>query len=159
MNESRLERLVPLSGAISVALLIVGVLLFNYYTFRPPAEEIAEFLNQNASLVTTGGYVGSLAAFFFVWFAGSVYGTLRNQEGEPGQIATVAFGGGIAAAMALGISFIGIFSAGLRAGDPAGITAIGAAALFPITSAVKTRRNTRILLGMPCVSRIPLPIP
>ena len=130
MNESRLERLTPLSGAVSAILLVIGILLFNYYTFRPPAEEIAEFLNGNASLVSAGGYVGSLAAFFFIWFAGSVSNVLRKHEGETGQLALVAFGGGIAASIALGLSFIGIFAAGLRAGGPGGITAIGAVSMY-----------------------------
>jgi hypothetical protein len=130
MNESRLERLTPVTGTVSVVLLIIGILFFNYYTFRPPAEEIAEFLNRNASMVTTGGYIGSLAAFFFVWFVGSVYSVLRKHDGESGQVSMVALGGGIAASIALGISFIGIFSAGLRAGDPAGITAIGAVSMY-----------------------------
>ena len=81
-------------------------------------------------MVTTGGYIGSLAAFFFVWFVGSVYSVLRKHDGESGQVSMVALGGGIAASIALGISFIGIFSAGLRAGDPAGISAIGAVSMY-----------------------------
>ena len=130
MKESRLERMAPLSGAVSAGVLIIGVLLFNYYTFRPPAEEIAEFLNKNASNVMTGGYIGSLAAFFFIWFVGSLRSILIEHEGGKGQLSAIAFGGGIAAAVVLGISFIGIFAAGLRAGGPGGITAVGAVSLY-----------------------------
>jgi len=64
MNESRLDRLSTLTGAVSVGLIIIGVLVFNYYEFLPPAEKIAEFLNGNASRVSTGGYISSIAAFF-----------------------------------------------------------------------------------------------
>lgn len=130
MNESRLERLSPLTGAVSVVLLVIGVLAFNYYEFLPPAEKIAEFLNGNASQVTAGGYIGSLAAFFLIWFAGSVRSTLIEREGGKGQLSMVAFGGGIAASVVLGISFIGIFAAGLRAGAPGGLTATGAVSMY-----------------------------
>ena len=52
MNESRLERLSTLTGAVSVGLIIIGVLVFNYYEFLPPADKNAEFLNGNASRVS-----------------------------------------------------------------------------------------------------------
>lgn len=130
MNESRFERITPLTGAVAVVLIIVGVLVFNYYEFLPPAEEIAEFLNGNASLVSIGGYIGSLATFFLIWFAGSVRSTLLKREGGTGQLSTIAFGGGVAASIAMGISFIGIFAAGLRAGAPDGIAPIGAVAMY-----------------------------
>jgi hypothetical protein len=73
---------------------------------------------------------GSMAAFFLIWFAGSVRSALLKREGGDGQLATVSFGGGLAASVALGISFIGIFAAGLRAGAPGGITPIGAVAMY-----------------------------
>jgi hypothetical protein len=130
MNESRLERLSPLTGAASVVLMVIGVLVFNYYEFLPPAEKIAEFLNGNASLVSTGGYIGALAAFFLIWFTGSLRSALINREGGTGQLSTIAFGGGLAASIALGISFIGIFAAGLRAGAPEGISPIGAVSMY-----------------------------
>ena len=130
MNESRLERLSPLTGAVSVVLIVIGVLAFNYYEFLPPAEKIAEFLNGNASQVSAGGYIGSLAAFFLIWFAGSVRSALIERERGMGQLSTVAFGGGIAAAVVLGISFIGIFAAGIRASGPGGITPTAAVAMY-----------------------------
>lgn len=130
MNESRLERLAPLSGVVSVGLLVVGILLFNYYTFLPSGDDLADFLNSNASLVSTGGYIGSLAAFFLIWFVGSLRSRLVQYEKGKGFLPTVAFSGGIAAAVVLGISFIGIFAAGLRASGPGGITAIGAVSMY-----------------------------
>ena len=130
MNESRLERLAPLSGVVSVGLLVVGILLFNYYTFLPSGDDLADFLNSNASLVSTGGYIGSLAAFFLIWFVGSLRSRLVQYEKGKGFLPTVAFSGGIAAALVLGISFIGIFAAGLRASGPGGITSIGAVSMY-----------------------------
>ena len=130
MNKSRLERLSPLTGAVTVVLLIIGVLAFNYYEFLPTAESIADFLNGNSSRVSAGGYIGSLAAFFLIWFAASMRSALLEQEAGDGQLSMVAFGGGLAAAIALGISFIGIFASGLRAGAPGGIPPVAAVALY-----------------------------
>ncbi len=134
MNESRLERLAPLSGAGSVGLIIIGVLVFNYYEFLPPAEKIAEYLNGSSARVSTGGYIGSLAAVFLIWFAGSVRSALIEREKGTGRLSSIAFGGGLAASVALGISFIGIFASGLRAGAPGGIAPINAVAMYDLWS-------------------------
>ena len=130
MNRSRLERMAPLTGVVSVVLLIVGAVVISNYDYLPPAEEVAEFLNGNPSRVCTGAYFASISAFFMIWFAGSVRSALIEREGGTGRLSTVAFGGGVAAAAAMGTSFIAIMSAGLRAGAPGGITPVGAVTMF-----------------------------
>lgn len=130
MNESRFERLSPLSGAAAVIFMLVGIVIFNNYEFLPPAERIAEFLNSNAPQVYTGGYIASLSTFFLIWFAGTVRSVLNAREGGNGQLSTIAFGGGVAAAVVLGISFVGIFASGLRASAQGGITPVGAVTMI-----------------------------
>jgi hypothetical protein len=134
MNQNRLDRLSPLSGVLSVLIMVVGILLFNYYEFLPAAESIAEAMNSSASQVSTGGYIASLSTFFLIWFVGSVRNTLIMQEGGSGQLSTIAFGGGLAAAITLGISFVGIFAMGLRAGALGGLTPIGAVTMYDFWS-------------------------
>ncbi len=130
MNKSRLERLAPLSGVVSVVLFIVGAVVISNYDYLPPAEKVADFLNGNPNRVSTGAYLASISAFFLIWFAGSVHSALREREGGTGQLSMVAFGGGVASAVAMGTSFTAILSAGLRAGAPGGITPIGAVTMF-----------------------------
>lgn len=130
MNESRLERLSPLSGAAAVLIMVVGILLFNFYEFLPSAEKVSDFMNSNAALVYTGGYIASLSVFFLIWFAGNVRSVLIKHERGAGSISNTAFGGAVAAAVVLGISFIGIFASGLRAGAPGGLTPIGAITMY-----------------------------
>jgi hypothetical protein len=130
MNESRLERLSPLSGAAAVLIMVVGILLFNFYEFLPSAEKIADFLNSNAARVYTGGYIASVSTFFLIWFAGSVRSSLIRHEGGTGSLSNISFGGGIAAAVVLGISFVGIFATGLRAGALDGLTPVGAVTMY-----------------------------
>ena len=130
MNKSRLERLAPLTGVVSVVLFIVGAVVISNYDYLPPAEKVADFLNGNPTRISTGAYLSSISAFFLIWFAGSVRSALIVKEGGTGRLSTVAFGGGVAAAVALGISFTAIMSAGLRAGAPGGITPVGAVTMF-----------------------------
>lgn len=134
MNQNRLDRLSPLSGVLSVLIMVIGILLFNYYEFLPAAESIAGFMNSNASQVSTGGYIASLSTFFLIWFVGSVRSTLVVHEGGSGRLSTIAFGGGLAAAVVLGISFVGLFAMGLRAGAPGGLTPIGAITMYDFWS-------------------------
>lgn len=132
MNKSRLERLSPLSGVAAIAVMLAGVVLFNNYDFLPPAEDVADFLNSNPSRVYAGGYIASLSAFFLIWFAGSLRSVLVEKEGGTGRLATIAFGGAVAAAVVLGTSFVGILTSGLRAGAPGGITPAGAVTMFDL---------------------------
>ena len=130
MNESRLEWLAPLTGVVSVALFVIGSVVISNYDYLPPAEKVADYLNGNANRVSTGAYLASISAFFLIWFAGSVRIALLAREGGTGRLSMVAFGGGVAAAVALGTSFTAVLSAGLRAGAPGGITPIGAVTMF-----------------------------
>ncbi len=130
MKASRLERLAPLTGVVSVVLFIVGAVVISNYDYLPPAEKVADYLNGNPTRVYAGAYLASISAFFLIWFAGSVHSVLREREGGTGRLSMVAFGGGVASAVALGIAFTSILSAGLRAGAPGGITPIGAVTMF-----------------------------
>jgi len=130
MNKSRIERLAPLSGLVSVVLVILGAVIISNYDYLPAAEKVAEFLNSNPTRVSTGAYISSISAFFLIWFSGSVRSALIEREGGTGRLSTVAFGGGVAAAAAMGTSFTAILSAGLRAGAPGGISPIGAVTMF-----------------------------
>lgn len=130
MNTSRLDRISMLSGAAGVVVMITGILLFNYYEFLPPAEDFANFLQDNAAMVTTGGYIASISAFFMLWFAGSMRSILVEYEAGNGRMSDIAFAGAVAGAVVLGISFVGIFATGLRAGAQGSITPVGAITMY-----------------------------
>lgn len=130
MKKTRFEKLAPLSGLFSVVLVIFGAVVISNYEYLPPADEVADFLNGNPTRVSTGAYIASISAFFLIWFAGSVRSALMEREGNTGRLSTVAFGGGVAAAAAMGTSFTAILSAGLRAGAPGGISPIAAVTMF-----------------------------
>ncbi len=134
MKESRLERLAPLSGVVFVVLAVIGILLTGAVDYKPSAERAVEIFAANPGNVSLGGNIGDYAAFFFIWFAGIVFAALREREGGAGRVSTVAFGGGVAAALAVAVGMTFLGAGGVRAGSPGGITPEGAVTLYDLYS-------------------------
>ena len=136
MNNSRLEKLAPLTGVVMVVLMIIGAVLIGAYDYQPSADRAVEIFRDNPTGVIAGGFLGLLSAFFMIWFAGSVYSALREREGGTGRLSMVAFGGGVASGVALAAGWTVIVAAGVRVGAPGGISPVGAATLFDLYSAI-----------------------
>lgn len=117
MKGSRIEHL---TGALSVILFAVGSAVVGIYDFLPPADRVADYFTANSTRVNIGAYLGALGAFFLIWFAGSLRSALREREGARGRLSAVAFGGGVAAAVALAASFTVLSMAAARAGAKGG---------------------------------------
>ena len=132
MNESRLERFAPLTGVITLVLFSIGAALLGIYEYLPTADTLEEILSENATNVFTGGYIGTISAFFMMWFAGSVYSALRDREGGTGRLSMVAFGGGVGSGVALAIGFSAILASGARAGAEGGITPVEAVTMYDL---------------------------
>jgi hypothetical protein len=132
VNESRLERLAPLTGVVTVVLMAIGAALLGIYEYLPSADRLKEILSDNATNVFAGGYIGSISAFFLMWFAGSVFSALREREGGTGRLSMVAFGGGVASGVALAIGFSAILVSGARAGAEGGITPVEAVTIYDL---------------------------
>lgn len=131
MNESRLEKLAPLSGAITSALLIIGVFLINAFDYNPTAERAAEIFSQNSGRVVLGAILGSISGLTLIWFAGSVYSALHQAEGGTGRLSMIAFGGGVMSGMGLLAGYYTIiYTAGLLAGQTDGISPTQALIMF-----------------------------
>ncbi len=137
MKESRLEQLAPLSGLVAVVLFFVAAALTTTtFEYLPPAEEIADSFSANSTRISAGGYLGTLAAFFLIWFAGSVRSTLREREGGTGRLSAIAFGGGVASAVLVAVSFSLTMVIAGRANAVGGIEAVGAITLYDLTSQI-----------------------
>ena len=122
-------RIGALSGAASVALVILATVLFANYDYLPSGEALAEHLTENDMATQIAGYIGVVAAFLMFWFAGTVRAVLRPHDDDH-RLTSIAFGGTIAAAIGLAITFGLLLSAGARAGADGGITAVEAATLY-----------------------------
>ena len=111
-------------------LMVAGALLFGFYTYLPNPAEVTEHLTDNATRVQIAGYVGVVAAFFMLWFAGSAKTLLRSREGANGRLTAIAFGGTVSAGTGLALVFGLMTAAGARAGADSGISDIAAVTLY-----------------------------
>ena len=136
MKDSRLEKLAPLTGVIALVLFSIGAALLGIYEYLPSGDRLKEILGDNATNVFAGGYIGSLSAFFLIWFAGSVFNSLSEREGGTGRLSMVAFGGGVGSGVALAIGFSAILASGARAGAEGGITPVEAVTMYDLYSQV-----------------------
>ena len=124
-----------LSGAAAVVLAVLAAVLFNFYEYLPSGEEIADHLTDNATTIQIAGYLGVIAAFFMLWFAGTVKSVMRSHD-EDGRLTTIAMGGTVAAALGIALTFGLMIAAGARAGSDGGIGAAEAATFFDIYGTV-----------------------
>lgn len=95
MNGSRYERMSALSGLGFVALVAIGLALA---PTRPDLSDQAGLVGHVTSERTSllwQAYLGTVAVFLLVWFAGSVRTHLQRNEGEPGRFASISYGGAI----------------------------------------------------------------
>lgn len=132
MNQSRLEKLAPLTGALSALLMMLGAGIFGVYEFLPSGEKLQAILGGNPTRVYVAGYLGTLSAFFLLWFAGGLHSALREREGGADRLSMVAFGGGVASGVALAAGYTVLVAAGARAGAPGGISAVEAVTLYDL---------------------------
>jgi hypothetical protein len=130
MQESRLSKLAPLTGAVSALLIMAGVAMFGVYDYLPLGDRLQGIFSQNPTKVSLAGYLGSISAFFLMWFAGSLYQALRQREGNAGRFSMLAFGGGLASGTALAIGFSALIASGARAGAEGGISSVEAVTLY-----------------------------
>ncbi len=137
MEKSGLERLSPLIGVIGVVLIIAGAMITGFFSYLPAADEVAAFYNTRATQAALGGYLGVLSGFFFIWFAASLRSELRRHEAGEGRLSDLAFAGGVAAALVIGLGFSLIATAAARASAPGGISTVGAITLYDLSSTVQ----------------------
>ncbi len=91
-----MSRWAPLTGA---AFFVLAIASFAVTGETPdtddPVREIVRFYVDNEDSVVVAAILATLAASFFVFFAGVVRRVLRDAEGPGGILSAVAFGGAI----------------------------------------------------------------
>jgi hypothetical protein len=90
------DRLAASLGIVFVALQLgLGATLGGAPALDAPAGEIQSYLVNDGSEVLLATTMGTLSAFFFLWFLGTARTFLRAAEGATGSLSTVAFGAGL----------------------------------------------------------------
>jgi hypothetical protein len=157
MSNDKYERYGALAGVVAVVLFVVG---FVIVLPKPPApdasaESFAGYYTNHQDAIRAAIVIISASLLAFIWFLGSLSSALRSAIGSP-RLPTVAFGGGIIAAVffliALTVTATAAFrpdetspeviralnDVGLVCGAPA---AAGFVALFAATALVIARSN------------------
>jgi hypothetical protein len=104
----RHDRFAPLAGVIAVVLWVVGLFLLEKDD-RPDGKDTAAFVawvEQNDTSILAGAIVFGFGTLFFLWFLGSLRATLATAEGGSSRLASIAFGGGLAVAIALMFTYL-----------------------------------------------------
>lgn len=119
-SERRWERLAPLSGIVAVVLFVVGFLVFEVVGDTPEddatATQYLTFFRDEEGSIWIGTWIFFIGLVFFLWFLGSVRAALYRAEAGVGRVTSIAYAGGVGAALllmaALGTQVSGAIAAG-----------------------------------------------
>jgi hypothetical protein len=90
------DRLGACLGIVFVALQLgLGAVLGGAPALDAPPAEIQTYLVDDGANVLLAATMGTLSAFFFILFLGTVRTFLGTAEGPPGSLSTVVFGAGL----------------------------------------------------------------
>jgi hypothetical protein len=115
MTEDRYARYGAATGIVFVVLLVVAfIVMTEPPDMEAPADEWALYFSDHQDAINTGVVLGTLALFFFVWFAGTLASALRVASGSP-RLPAIAFAGAILATASF---FIGLTALAVAAHRP-----------------------------------------
>ncbi len=96
ITRRRHERLAAATGIVFVALQVpIVAILSGAPAIDDPPAVIRDYLVLDGGRILLATTLVTLAAFFFIWFLGSVYALLREAEGAAGRLSMVAVGAGL----------------------------------------------------------------
>lgn len=102
-SEGRWERLAPLSGIVAVVLFVVGFLVIELVGDTPDDDATAEaylsYFREDDGSIWGGAWILLVGMFFFLWFLGSLRAAFSLAEGGVGRLTSIAYTGGIGAAL------------------------------------------------------------
>jgi hypothetical protein len=96
---SKWERWATLSGVLAVVFWILGVILISSKAKGDKGPEALASYHQHSDGILAGSLLWSIGVLLFIWFLSSLRSHYLAAEGEPGRLAALAFGGGIAASV------------------------------------------------------------
>ncbi|MDQ1498095.1 MAG: hypothetical protein QOI86_1435 [Actinomycetota bacterium] len=143
MDTYRIGRLAPLTGVLYAALFIIAMgMQGSAPSSDAPGAQVIAFYQSHHTAGTVSCFVLVASAIAFVFFAGALRQALRRPDDRDGDwLPTVAFGGGVAYAIALSLFAVG--QAALLKGAELGnvemvrtLNVINSASFFPAMVAV-----------------------
>src|SRR5262245_16864161 len=99
------ERLAPFDGIAAVAFWVVGVLVLQGPANQPDTDaspaRAPVFFTTEEKAILVGTFLSMIAPLLFLWFPGLVRARLVEAEGGSHRLSSIAFAGGVAAAIFL----------------------------------------------------------
>ena len=126
------DRWATLSGALAVPFWIAAVILISVKAEGSKGPKILVSYQQHSDGILLAGLLWSIGILLCIWFLGSLRSHYLAAEGEPGRIAALAYGGGIAASVIAMLIPVGDEVGALNKDD---IDASGAAVLHHFSDA------------------------
>lgn len=112
------DRIGALTGVAGVLLLLAALIVEGEVPAAGASTaDVVQFYSDNTARLRVAALLGGIAAVLLIWFGGSVYGTLRSAEGEPGRLSILTFGGMVVAAAGFAMLFAFGFAAAQTVGD------------------------------------------
>jgi hypothetical protein len=138
MWTSRFVKFAPATGIVFFILSVMGFIVSENDSpdFVAPSSDWADYFNAHADGITWGGIVTMTAAFFLLWFLGSLTSTLSAAEGGDRRVTSIARGGGVAGAALLLASGAILTVGGFRVDDQNTIDGVLAAAYGDLSTAM-----------------------
>lgn len=105
MVRDRMAQLSPLSGILAAVSIVIGFVLMGITQYFPSPDRVTEIVGADPFVFQRGAvFLGVYAAFFVLWFSGSLAAWIRAREGGDGSLTFIAFGGGLLAAAGLAVA-------------------------------------------------------
>jgi hypothetical protein len=118
------ERWSPVGGIVFAVLIAVsGLITGSPPKLTDPTGKIVKYLSDNQGVLRWSAYVGAVGTGFALWWAGSVWRTIRRAEGGSPLLAVTAVGGlllGLSVAMVGSIITAVLATPGVGVGTGAG---------------------------------------
>jgi hypothetical protein len=93
------ERYAPLTGVLAVVLWVIGIIVeAGAIEDKNPDTILASYTGKEGRILL-GGFLWLLGTVFFFWFLGSLRARLAVAEGGVLRLTTIAFAGGVSAAI------------------------------------------------------------
>lgn len=124
MDDSFWERWSPVGGIVFAVLIAVsGLIAGSPPKLTDPTGKIVKYLTDNQGVLRWSAYIGAVGTGFALWWAGSVWRTIRSAEGGSPLLAVTAVGGlllGLSVAMVGSIITAVLATPGVGVGTGAG---------------------------------------
>ncbi len=126
MASRSLERIAGAAGILGVILVIAYILIPPHDPSYPYTSEAIAVLAANRDAYLVKNLLGTLSFFFFLFFMGSLYSTLRRAEGGTGWLSILALGGGLVFTAVHSIELIAAYALGWHVAQTGNVALVAA---------------------------------